>query len=231
MNDERQKFFVRFISPSFIFHLSFSMNFLPKLCCVTFVLLVGCTSIPTVNLKPTNSRQLIQVEFGRAFFSPSESGDDRIVLVSDPIDQPTEAASGDALAVATSPPIWQVLLIQLHWRTSASPKEDSLVANNAVLHWYVYGKPTSTGVGVLHYVGSGSVSVSTNSTGADVVINHADLKLADQHGEIHDPFQAFQIKTSFRAQTDPARLNQSLDDVEKAISQADHHDTTPATQP
>ena len=207
------------------------MNFLPRLWCVTLVLLVGCTSIPTVNLKPINSRQLIKMEFGRAFFAPGESGDDRIVLVSDPIDQPTEAAPGDALAVATSPPIWQVLLIQLHWRTSASPKEDSLVANNAVLHWYVYGKPTSTGMGVLHYIGSGSVSVSTDSTGADVVINHADLKLAERHGDIHDPFQAFQIKTDFRAETDPARLNQSMDDVEKAISQADQRTTAAATLP
>jgi hypothetical protein len=198
-----------------------------------FLLLLapGCTSIPTVVLKPVNSRQSLKIDFGHAYFAPSESGDDRIVLLSEPMDQPTESSPGDALAVNNSPPIWQVLLIQLHWRTSASPKEDSLVANNAVLHWYVYGKPRSTSMGVLHYVGSGSVSVSTDSNGADVTINHAELKLLDQHGQINDPFQAFQIRTDFRAQADPARLQQSLDDVEKAISQADQRTAAPATLP
>ena len=171
------------------------------------------------------------MNFGRAYFAPSESGEDKILLLSDPIDDPTESSPGDALAVATSPPIWQVVLIQLHWRTTASPKEDQLVANNAVLHWYVYGKPTGSRVGVLHYVGSGSVSISTNSTGAEVTINHAELKLADRHGQIHDPFAAFGIKSVLHADINPALVQQSIEDVQKAISQADHREANASTQP
>jgi hypothetical protein len=186
------------------------------------ILLQGCTVAPTVDLTPINARQRMHINFTRAYFAPSESGEDQIILLSDPIDDSTRTSNSGGLAVATAPPLWQVLSIQLHWRTNTSPKTDSLVASNAVLHWYVYGKPTTTGVGVVHYLGTGSVSISTDATGADVTVSHADLKLADRHGDIRDPFGQFQITTTFHAQTSPVHLQQSLDDVAKAISDADH---------
>jgi hypothetical protein len=201
-------------------------------CCVLFALLAAsCAQTPVVNLKPINELQALKVPFTRAYFSPSESGEDHIVLLSDPIDEGADASAGDALTPVKSPPIWQLLSIQLHWRSTDSPKEDQLVANNAVLHWYVYGKPTTTGMGVLHYVGTGSVAISTDTDGAEVKINHAELKLADQHGTIHDPFGTFTIKASTYAVTNPAQVQQCMDDVRKAIDQADHHTLAASTQP
>jgi len=185
------------------------------------LVLAGCTESPSVDLTPVNSRHRVHINFSCAYFAPNQSGEDQIILLSDPIDEPTKTTNDGALKPATAPPLWQVLSIELHWRTSRSPRVDSLVATNAVLHWYVYGKPTATGVGVLHYLGTGSVSISTDSTGADVTVSHADLKLADQHGYIKDPFGQFQISTTFRAQTSKAFVQQSLDDIAKAISEAD----------
>ncbi len=182
---------------------------------------LGCTTYPTVELKPINARQTVEAHFSRAYYAPAESGEDRIVLLSDPIDDPTDTDAGDALTPSTAPPLWQVLYIELHWRSASPAKADALVASNAVLHWYVYGKPTSTKMGALHYVGTGSVAVSADSSGADVIINKADLKLLDRHGELHDPFREFEISTTFHARSDPAHLHQTLSDIEKAIAEAD----------
>jgi len=44
---------------------------------------------------------------------------------------------------------------------------------------------------VLHYLGTGSVSISSNSSGANIDITQADLKFVDRQGEIRDPFQPF----------------------------------------
>jgi hypothetical protein len=181
----------------------------------------GCSSSPIVDLKPVNSHQSLEARFSRAYYAPSESGEDRVVLLSDPIDDPTGTGAGDALSPSTGPPLWQVLYIELHWRSSSPGKADSLVADNAVLHWYVYGKPTGTGMGALHYVGTGSVEVSPDKTGADVTVSKTNLRLLDHHGELRDPFHEFQISTTFHAANDPAHLRQTLSDVDKAIAEAD----------
>ena len=188
---------------------------------ILLIIPLGCSSYPTVDLKPNGSHQTVQARFSRAYYAPSESGEDRIVLLSDPIDDPTDNNPGEALSPSTAPPLWQVLYIELHWRSSSPAKADSLVASNAVLHWYVYGKPTSTKMGVLHYVGTGSVQISADTTGADVTVSRGDLKLLDHHGQLHDPFHAFQINTAFRARNDPAHLKQTLADIDKAIAEAD----------
>jgi hypothetical protein len=183
---------------------------------------ISCASAPTVDLTPTRTRQRMHINFTRAYFAPSESGEDQIILLSDPIDQSARTTDNGALVPYTAPPLWQALSIRLHWRTNSSPKTDALVASNAVLHWYVYGKPTATGVGVLHYLGTGTVTVSTDSTGAEVTVTHADLKMSDIHGDIRDPFGQFQINTTFHAETSPTHVQQSLDDIAKAVSDADH---------
>jgi hypothetical protein len=194
-------------------------------------ILGGCDTTPTVNLKPAAAgSQTLRVDFPHAYFAPAQSGEDQIVLLSDPIDNPS-APAGDTLPITNSPPLWQVLSIRLHWRSNASPKEDALVASNAVLHWYVYGKTVGNQIGVVHYVGTGTVSVDTDSTGAAISIIRADLKLADQHGEIRDPFKAFRISAAFHADNKPARVQQAMDDVAQAILQAEHSDLPPTTKP
>jgi hypothetical protein len=191
----------------------------------------GCDTTPTVNLKPIDSSQTLRVDFPHAYFAPTQSGEDQIVLLSDPIDNPPMTGPDDTLAITNSPPLWQVLSIRLHWRSNASPKEDALVASNAVLHWYVYGKTVGNQIGVVHYIGTGTVSVDTDATGAAIDIIRADLKLADKHGEIRDPFKAFRITASFHADYKPARVQQAMEDVDKAILQAEHADFLPTTKP
>ncbi len=182
----------------------------------------GCnTQAIPVDLTPSQSANTVAVNFTRAYYAPSESGEDRIVLVEDPIDEPTHTAPGKPLPGLHSPPIWHVLLIDLHWRNAPPGNIDSPVARNADLHWYVFGKPTDNTTGVLHYAGQASVWLSPDKTGADISVDSGQLTLSDQHGDLRDPFKHFHISTRFHAIANPDRLTQVMDDVRTAITEAD----------
>ena len=143
------------------------------------------------------------------------------MLQTSPIDEPPDAAPGDPLPPVTAPPLWQVLVIQLHWRSPNAGRTDSPVADNAVLHWYVYGKPDETGTALLHYVGTGAVSVSPDSSGADVIIHRAELRLTDRRGNLRDPLADFRISTHFHALADTPHFNEIMEDLQKAIAEAE----------
>ncbi len=145
------------------------------------------------------------------------------MLENDPLDQPPSAPAGAPLPPVTDPPIWQVLDIQLHWRSPTPGVKDSPVADNAVLHWYVYGKPDGLGTSVLQYVGTGTVTLSADtnrSGGANVSIRNAELHLAEKHGSLLDPLVDFRITTAFHAADDPAHLKGILEDLHKALVDA-----------
>jgi len=200
---------------------SFLSPFAAVALCLAF-LSSGCAGpgIP-VQLTPTQSNKTLGVTFTRAYYAPSLSGEEQIVLVSDPIDEPTKTPPGAPLPAIQSPPIWHVLLIELHWRNTTSGNPDSPVASNAALHWYVFGKPTDNSSGLLHYAGQGSVRFSAGNTNADVTVQSGDMTLVDQHGPLRDPFHSFHVRTAFHALSDAGRLKQVMDDVQGAIVNSD----------
>ena len=152
------------------------------------------------------------------------------MLESSPIDEAPSAAPGSALPPVTAPPLWQVLVIQLHWRTQNAGRADSSVADNAVLHWYVYGKHDEHGTAILHYVGSGAVSVSTDSSGANVRIQNAELRLVERHGNLRDPLADFRINTRFHALAATQHFQEIMDDLQKAIADAERGKVSATTQ-
>jgi hypothetical protein len=200
--------------PLFTFHV-FTFHF--AFCILTF-LLVGCSSNAIVTVKPIHSRDTLTINFTRACYQKDQSGQDKIVLESDPIDEPPTAGAGQPIKPVTAPPLWQVLEIELHWRTAAAGNSDSPVAENAVMHWYVYGKPDGTAL--LHYVGTGAVSVAPNSSGAKVEIHSAQLRRIEQHGNLRDPLVDFKITGKFNAVEDPVHLKEIEEDLGKAIRDA-----------
>jgi len=167
-------------------------------------------SISPLQLPPADAHQLRP-----RLFCSSESGEDQIVLISDPIDESASTTKDGALKPSPRRR-WQVLSIQLHWRTSSSPKTDALVATSGAALVRVR-QTHRTGVGVLHYLGTGSVSISSNSSGANIDITQADLKFCRPPGRIRDPFQAFSIRAHVHAENNPGQVRQCLADIQKAI--------------
>ncbi len=199
---------------------AFLPRFLTVLCLA--LLLIGCggPGIPVV-VSPVDSEKRAEVIFTRAYYEPTQSGEDQIVLVADPVDEPLNAKPGEPIPPAKGPPLWQVLHIDLHWRNAASGNPDSPVASNASLNWYVYGNPTGTAAGFLHYAGPGSARVSTDSTGATVEVQSDIMELQEQHGQLRNPFTTFRISSRFHALTDPARLHKVMEEVAKARKDAE----------
>ena len=192
------------------------------------LVLAGCNgSGALVAIHTTAPRRSLSVNFVHAYFGRSAGGEDQIVLLRQPIDDVPDQSADQPLIRQTTPALSQVLVIQLHWRTAPAGNSDSPVANNAVLHWYVYGEPGETGMGVLQYVGSGAVSFSPTGPTASVSVHNAELSLFDKHGPLHDPLGTFKIDADFKASLDPQLMQQTMDDLNKAIAQS----TASSTQP
>ena len=208
--------------------------------CISAVLLTGgCNSSAisvtiTPDVAADRSQPPLVVAFTRAYYAPSQSGEDQIVLVGDPIDESARVSPGAPLPPAHSPPIRYVMLIDLRWRNAVRGNVDSPVASNAALHWYVLGKPDTTTTGVLHYLGQGSVWLSRGDADASINVQSGEMLLSDQHGNLRNPFTRFYMKTNFRALADSDRVRKVMDEVRSAIAEADktgHATTAPATIP
>ncbi len=179
---------------------------------------VGCSSNAVVTLKPLPGNRALTATFTRTCYQKDQSGQDEIVLESDPINEPIDTAPGQPINAVTTPPLWQVLVIQLHWRTSLAGSPDSPVGDNAVMHWYIYGKPDRQGTALIEYLGTGPVSVSPNSSGAAVGIYNAELHCSQKRGNLKDPLVHFRVNSQFNAVEDPVHLHEILSDLQKAIA-------------
>ncbi len=202
--------------PSFGFLVSdfgFLVAFSILTCCLT-----GCSSTALVKLTPIQSNTTLTVNFPRVCYVPDESGEDRILLQNSPIDSPPTAGPGQPLPAQNDPPLWQVLIIELNWRTNVAGRRDSLVSDNAVLQWYVYGKPDAGSVSWIHYQGSGAVSVDADNKGANVTINNAELHRIAAAGSLRDPLIDFHLNGHFRAVIDPPHAKQITDDLAAALA-------------
>jgi hypothetical protein len=194
-NEERPAFFV--LHSAFIILTFLSLTFLGA----------GCSSTAVVTVRPIQTHDALSITFPQVLYHPEQSGQDQILLEKSPIDETPDVGPGG-------------VLVQLHWRSASAGRTDSTVADNAVLHWYVYGKSDEHGTALLHYVGTGAVAVTTDSSGAGIYIHNAELHLADHHGNLRDPLGDFKITSRFHAVTDPQRFQQIMNDLQKAIREA-----------
>ena len=193
----------------------------------------GCGSaLPAVSVRPHGDPVALRQAFDRAFVSrASTSGEDEVVLVSAPIDRRVPADPTRNVRPLGEPPLHTVMAIRLHWR--AIPGRQTTDAGlNAVLHWYVYGSPSGGGPpSLLHYVGTGFVTIDDAGDGADVAVSHGMLSLAERYGDLRDPLGGFTVAGSFHAASSDTQLTETLADVKAASAQAAAAYPRPTTQP
>jgi hypothetical protein len=193
-----------------------------------------------VNVRPQGDTASLLATFDRAFVSrTSDFGEDQVVLVNAPIDRRTPDQPGKLIQSLPEPPLHTVMAIRLHWR-SKSAMLTTEAGLNGVIHWYVYGSPAGGGPpSLLHYVGTGFVTIDDAGDGANVRVQHGSLSLVERFGDLHDPLGTFAVEGSFHAVTSEKQLNETLADVKTALAQAAAaHPVTPmvpttlpATQP
>ena len=186
---------------------------------LAWLALAGCGGLPAVEVHPHSGTDTLRQTFDKAFVSrESQFGEDQVVLVGAPIDQP--AQPGPVIQPLAAPPLHTVMAIRLHWRakTLSLPTDAGL---NAVVHWYVYGSPVDGGAAsLLHYVGNAFVHVDAAGDGADVTVSNGTLQLKDRFGSLRDPLGTFTIDASFHAVTSERQLHETLADVQAAQTRA-----------
>jgi hypothetical protein len=194
---------------------------------VIVIIITGCNnSKPFLTLRPSSNGRPFTASFTRAFWSPNQAGEDQIVLLNDPIDQNSAAGIGDPLQPRKAAPIRQMLVIQLQWQ-NASNRADTPASINAVLNWYVFGGGFDS---IVHYTGSGHVSISPHGRDATVDIRRASMKLADKTGPLQDPLGDFTVDGAIDAVNSPIQFQQAIKDLSAAQTEAQRANE-PASQP
>lgn len=191
---------------------------LPSAFCV---FLPACSAPPAVSVQPHGGPATLRQSFDRAFVNRTSTfGEDQIVLVTAPIDRRLPDRPDAVIRPLPEVPLNTVMSIRLHWRANSS-RLRSIAGLNAVLHWYVYGSPAGGGPpSLLHYVGTGFVTLNDAGDGADVSVTHGTLSLRDRHGDLRDPLGTFTVDGSFHAVTGDRQLAQTLADVKAAAEQS-----------
>ena len=194
--------------------------------------LAGCSSLPAVSVQPQGDTASLRQSFDKAFVSrTSDFGEDQVVLVNAPIDKPTPDQPGKPIQPLPEPPLHTVMAIRLHWRAKSAMLTTE-AGLNAVLHWYVYGSPAGGGPpSLLHYVGTGFVTIDDAGDGADVTVQHGSLSLAQRYGDLRDPLGTFRLNGSFHAVTSDRQLAETLADVKVAVAAAAAAYPKPSTRP
>jgi hypothetical protein len=200
---------------------------------IVFLLLTGCSPHPpdlTVDARAHSG--LLDQHFTRAYFSLDDAGDDRLVLVNDPIDQKIPGPPGGPLPSVAISPVRQVFFARLHWRAGAGTSAGSVAAVNAVLHWYVYGGP-GPGQSIIHYEGVGAVRIDASGSAGRIEIEDGSLKLVEKIGDLVDPLKSFTVNGTFQASLNPGQVDAVIAEVHaaEAAARASNATTKPTTMP
>ena len=193
---------------------------------------LSCSAVPAVSVRPQGDTASLRQSFDRAFVTrASDFGEDQVVLVDAPIDRRTPDNPTKAIQPLPDVPLHTVMALRLHWR-AISGRLTTDAGLNAVLHWYVYGNPSNGGPpSLLHYVGTGFVTLTDAADGADVTVRHGTLSLAERYGTLRDPLGSFSVEGAFHAVTSDTQLSETLADVKSVTAAAAVAYPPPTTRP
>ncbi len=194
--------------------------------------MAGCgPALPAVSVQPHGTGPSLRQTFDRGFVSrKSDFGEDQVVLVNAPLDRLTPDQPAKLIRPIEGAPLHTVMSIRLHWRAvTGSLTTDA--GQNAVLHWYVYGSPAGGPPSLVHYVGTGFVTLADSGDGATVAVSHATLAVKERYGDLRDPLGTFAVAGTFHAVTSDAQVAETLADVSSALAAAVAAHPAAATHP
>lgn len=179
-------------------------------------------------LTSTDGTVALNQTFSRAYATKTPDGNYEVVLVDDgvktkrswnPLSQPTATP----LAPLNTPPVRQVLVLQVNWRPGKGARNDNPAAANAVARWYlsVYENQQER---VLRYDGTAFVQLSQDRQGN--WRGRADsnfMKLFDSQGQQSSDQQdaaaasmvAAQFDARFVAENNPALVKDLMSTLPK----------------
>jgi hypothetical protein len=161
----------------------------------------------TIQLKPGSAPKEVYLQkFDEAYAVLRSNGETDVVL---------------RVAGSPKPELDQVMHLRILWKPMRGTKADQPSTTNAVIDWYVTGKPDATGrPEMLHFAGAGFVTTTPSRDAVWVAIKNASLKLASRRGSLKDPVSPATLKGSFYATVNPDRVDEALAGVNSDVRPA-----------
>jgi hypothetical protein len=188
---------------------------------------VGCHNDPTARVtlvSQDNSHVLVQ-RFARAYVSTDDAGQTNIVLVDDghvsptAEAQPSQAGAAPVLLPTRTPPLRQVLYLQVLWNAMPNVQVDAPSATNAVIDWVILAYSGSGLPDALHYQGAGFVRMDQGSKTVRVHIRNATLALKGRNGtDLEDPLGHCTLSGTFIATKNDDAVQKELDQARQEIA-------------
>jgi len=215
----------------FALNLPFMLPFAHRAACLGLILalatVAGCHTDPAAQVRlvsQDNSHVLIQ-RFARAYASNDEAGQINIVLVDDGHISPTadagplQAGAAPVLLPTRTPPLRQVLYVQVLWNAMPNVQIDAPSATNAVIDWVVLAYSGTGLPDALHYQGAGFVRLDEGSKSVRVHIRNATLALKGRNGtDLEDPLGHCTLSGIFTALKDDDAVQKELDQARQEIA-------------
>jgi hypothetical protein len=191
------------------------------------LVLAGCHSDPTAQVtlvSQDNSRVLVQ-RFARAYAGHDDAGQTDIVLVDDGHVSPTaesnpsQPGAAPVLLPTRTPPLRQVLYLQVLWNAMPNVQIDAPSATNAVIDWVVLSYSGTGLPDALHYQGAGFVHLDEGSNSVRVHIRNATLALKGRNGtDLEDPLGHCTLSGTFIASKNDEAVQNELDQARQEIA-------------
>ena len=168
---------------------------------IPFTLLVtGCAGSgpATLLLRPETGHVAYAQTFSQAYCGKTQDGSYSCVLVAE---ERATAAKPQADKAPMTPnnqaPLRQVVQIKILWRPMSGVRES--VAANAAIDWYVLNNTADGGSDLLHYQGSGYVTLKGDDDTTKVKIHSAQMRPTAVHGTLSDPIGPATLTGTFVA--------------------------------
>ncbi|HEY1683529.1 MAG TPA: hypothetical protein VGG19_02100 [Tepidisphaeraceae bacterium] len=151
--------------------------------------------------------------FTNAYMLREPAGDYHFILVADGVQNPPDLKPGAPLEPAKIAPLRQLVHVHVFWRPRKGSKPDNPSSTNAAIDWYFISHAGLSDESVVHYQGSGFVTLNVSTRSASVHVRSAGMEAGVANGDLHDALGSGNIHGDFLALLDPGEVRDLLAEI------------------
>jgi hypothetical protein len=152
--------------------------------------------------------------FSSCYMLRNPAGDYHFVLVADGVQTPRDQAPDAPLEPAKIAPLRQVVHVHVFWRPRKGSKPDNPSSTNASIDWYFISHAGLPEQSVVHYAGSGFVSLGVSMKSAAVHVRSVSIAPGAIVGNLRDALGSGNVSGDFIAIHDPGEVRDLLGEIQ-----------------
>ena len=153
-------------------------------------------------------------QFTSCYMLRQPAGDYHFVLVADGVQIPKDRPAGAPLEPAKTAPLRQLVHVHVFWRPRKGAKPDNPSSTNAAVDWYFIAHAGLPDQSVVHYAGSGFVSLGVSSKSAAVHVRSVAIEPGPIVGNLRDALGSGNVSGDFVALHDPGEVRDLLREIQ-----------------